>query len=164
LKNRVYLVVGIALVGYEPYITELLQRMGIELTVGMKKHLSDLWAHKKRVSALHKNTKFKKKRHEKKRVKMENEIKQAENKRRKQGFYKLGKGFNLCLPIVNPKANICHAGCGGTDHKTSQSKKCPMNLANKHAKAKRSKEDDDREIKELRARLKHLEDKRTINK
>jgi hypothetical protein len=66
LKIRVYLAVGIASVGYQPYVTELLNRLGIKVTEGMNKHLMDLWKKKKRVAAKQKEKDFKKQRHQKK--------------------------------------------------------------------------------------------------
>ena len=62
---------------------------------------------------------------------MEDEIKLAEKKRRNTGWYKPGEGFNICEPIVDPTIILCKAGCGGKDHKSSASRKCPLNLSNK---------------------------------
>jgi hypothetical protein len=149
LSTRVHLAVGIILVGYEPYLTELLKRMDVPLTEGTMKHFQRMWTAKRKMSAKHKDKEFKKRRHEKKKGKLEAEIKNAENKRRKQGWYKPGEGFNLCLPLVDPNSKLCRAGCGGTNHKTSQSKLCPMNLANKRAAAEASKEDSQKEIADI---------------
>jgi hypothetical protein len=88
---------------------------------------------------------------------MEEEMKNAEQKRRKQGFYKPGEGFNLCLPVVDPLSKLCRVGCGATDHKTKQSKKCPFNANRQHEKAKQNKLAADKEIKMLRKRLEELE-------
>jgi hypothetical protein len=157
LSNRIYLAVGIASVGYEPYVSELLSRMGIEMTEGMSKHLNSLWSHKKRVAALHKKKSFKLERHKKKKAKMESEMKLAEKKRRRDGFYKPGEGFNLCIPIVDPQQKLCRAGCGGTDHLTKQSAKCRFNLKRQFDTAIRSKEEADRKIEELLARIAEIE-------
>jgi hypothetical protein len=136
LSMRVHLAVGITLIGYEPYVKELLTHMGIQVTEGTARHLGKLWKKKKKMSDKHKDKAFKRKGHEKKRKKMDEEIKLAEKKRRKDGFYKPGEGFNLCLPIVEPKAReLCRAGCGRWDHKTSKSRKCLFNVNNQREAA-----------------------------
>jgi hypothetical protein len=121
--------------------------MGIEVTEGIAKHLDKMWQHNNMKSVRHKSLAYKRKRHESKRTKMDNKIKIAEKKRRNVGWYKPGEGFNECLPILDPNAKkLCRAGCGGTDHLTSQSKKCLFNLENKRLKAKTSMEQQSKEI------------------
>jgi hypothetical protein len=88
---------------------------------------------------------------------MEAEMKNAELRRRKQGYYKPGEGFNLCVAVADP--NLCRAGCGGTDHKTKQSKKCPLNLSRLREKADVSKQDLEKEIEILRKQIQALEAK-----
>jgi hypothetical protein len=88
LAMRIHLAVGITLVGYEPYLMELLTWMGIPaITEGLAKHLGKLWEQKQKMSTKHKDRAFKRERHDKKRKKMDDEIKQAEKKRRKEGWY-----------------------------------------------------------------------------
>jgi hypothetical protein len=123
--------------------------MGIEVTEGTSKHLDAMWAHKKRVSALHKDGAFKLKRHQGKRKKMEEEIRVAEKKRRNQGWYNPGEGFNACLPIIDESVKLCRAGCGGTDHKTLQSRKCSFNTQNKRDAAQKIKEQESKEIEAI---------------
>jgi hypothetical protein len=52
---------------------------------------------------------------------------------------------------------ICCASCGGTDHLTSQSKRCLFNLTNKLNVAKKQKAEKDNEIVILKARIYVLE-------
>jgi hypothetical protein len=157
LSVRVHLAVGITISGYKPFIQELLGRMGVELSEGTARHLDKLWREKQSKSSLRKQADYKNKRNEKKREKLEEEIKGAEKKRRATGWYKPGEGFNECLPLVDPKVKLCRAGCGGSDHLTSQSKKCPMNLQNKLAAAQSKKSTQEEEITSLKLRVQQLE-------
>jgi hypothetical protein len=152
LTLRINLAVGITLVGYEAYISELLSRMGIDLTPGTAKHLNALWKEKEKHSAKQKSLPAKRKRQESKRKKLNTEIQNAEKKRRKEGWYNPGEGFNSCLPIIDPTLRICRAGCGGTDHLTSQSRKCRFNLQNKVALAKIEKDNAEEEAARISAR------------
>ena len=128
LRARVYLAVGIVLVGYKEYISELLAKIGIEATSGVKQHLLRVNTRKYNNKSNRQSLEYKRKRQESNHAKIRDDIAKAEAKRRKTGFYKQGEGFNTCIPIdIVPK---CKA-CGSEDHKTSQSNKCPMNILNK---------------------------------
>jgi hypothetical protein len=162
LAVRIHLAVGITLVGYEQYIAQLCERMGIELTNGTAHHLRALWKAKDCHSTKQKKLSTKRQRQEGKRAKLEQEIQAAEKKRRKEGYYKPGEGFNECVPIIDPKVRLCRAGCGGTDHLTSQSRKCSLNLHNKVAAATRKKETEQEEIQRLYRRIRELEDKNSL--
>jgi hypothetical protein len=158
LSIRVHLAVGITIAGYKPFIQELLRRMGIQVSQGTSKHLRTLWEQKKKNSSKRKEASFKNERNEKRRAKLADEIKQAEKKRRTDGFYKPGEGFNLCLPIIDPtQKKMCRAGCGSSDHLTSQSKKCPFNIQNKVAKAQSQKSNQEEEIRLLKKKISELE-------
>jgi hypothetical protein len=116
-----------------------------------------LWDQKKKQSTKQKQLLVKRERHQKKRVKLKEEIQFAEKKRRKDGWYMPGEGFNLCLQIVDTDTKLCRTGCGGSDHKTSTSKKCKFNLQNKVEEATRKKNVQDNEIQLLRATIAELE-------
>jgi hypothetical protein len=159
LSIRVHLAVGITIAGYEPFLVELFHRVGIELTQGTSKHLKQLWKRKKAQQKKQKSAKFKNDRNSRKRQKLDLEIRNAEKKRRDGGWYQPGEGFNQCLPLLDPNSNLCKARCGRTDHKTSQSKKCPLNILNKRSAAQQKKDEQQKEIEELRARILILEGK-----
>jgi hypothetical protein len=64
-------------------------------------------------------------------------------------YYNPGEGFNACLPIIDESVKLCRAGCGGTDHKTSQSRKCSFNTQNKQGVAQRNKDQESKEIEAI---------------
>jgi hypothetical protein len=72
------------LIGYEPYIATLCDRMGIELTSGTATHLNKVWESKVNQAAKQKKPSHKREHQEGKRTKMEMEIQAAEKKRRKE--------------------------------------------------------------------------------
>jgi hypothetical protein len=160
LSLRIHLAVGINLVGYEPYLAELLNRMGITLTKGTAKHLNRIWIQKEKRAKKQKELSHKRDCQAGKRKKLDMEIEVAEKKRRKGAWYRPGEGFDDCLPVLEQakeQKKICRAGCGGTDHLTSQSKRCLFNLANKLSVAKKQKAEEDNEIAMLKARIDVLE-------
>jgi hypothetical protein len=159
LSVRIHLAVGITLVGYEVYIAELLNRMGIELTKGTAGHLNQIWKAKQAWSEKQKQLSHKRKRQDGKQSKLQREITDAEKKRRKEGWYKPGEGFNECLPVMETAGKVCRAGCGGTDHLTSQSRNCKYNMKNKLAVATTKKDAKQLEIDRLLARISELERK-----
>ena len=128
LQGRVFLAVGIVLVGYKSFIEQLLCRLGIEATEGTVRHLETIAKRKGAMSEQHKSIDYKRKRQEKNRKTLSEHIAKAEKKRRRTGFYKTGEGFNTCIPVVDSK-NAC-SQCGQLGHKSSRSTKCEMNIAN----------------------------------
>ena len=128
LKARVYLAVGINLVGYKVFLTRLLRRLGIRITKGTKRHLVAIAKRKDDLSEKHKSLPYKRKRQEQLRGRLKQHIEKAEKKRRKTGYYKQGEGFNTCIPIpvVDSSVKTCRH-CGGTGHKTNRSRNCPLN-------------------------------------
>ena len=132
LTARIYAVVGIMIVGYERFMTDILERLDIEVTEGTKKHMELFDEDRKRRQASSKKTNTKNKRQEKNRLKIAEQIREAEKKRRADGWYAPGEGFNTCLPVAHP--DQC-TKCEKFGHKTSRSKKCDMHYSNVRARA-----------------------------
>lgn len=124
LPGRVHLAIGIQIAGYERFMFGLLERLGISVTPGVRKHVKAIGRRKERHSQLHKTKEYKRKRQDVTRKKVKAHIQDAENKRRKNGFYAPGEGFNTCLPVLDP--NVC-PHCLKKGHKTTVSKQCNMN-------------------------------------
>ena len=124
--------IGITLVGYSEYVTGLLNKLGIEMTDGIRRHVTRLQKRKDRHQKLLRSLDYKRKRQESNRQKMKDHIAKAEKKHWKNGFYAIGEGFNTCIP-VEASANCPH--CNKPGHKTTTSKHCDMNIHNLKSKA-----------------------------
>jgi hypothetical protein len=94
LSLRIHLVVGITLVGYEPYLAELLNQMGITLTKGTAKHLNRIWVQKEKRAKKQKELSHKRDRQARKRKKLDMEIEVAEKEGQKGAWYRPGEGFD----------------------------------------------------------------------
>lgn len=154
LPGRVHLAVGIALVGHCRFMLGLLDWLGAEVTASVLKHADATGRKKKPHSEPHKTKEHKRKRQEATQKKVHEHIKVAENKRWKNGFYAPGEGFNMCLPVLDPR--MC-PHCQKKGHKTTARKMCDQNVpqVKKRAEAERRRRQEailDR-CKELNSKL-----------
>ena len=62
---------------------------------------------------------------------MRAQMAKAEKKRQKEGYYKTGEGFNICIPV---KTTAACRHCGQAGHKTMQSRLCTNNILNQKRK------------------------------
>lgn len=118
LRCRVASALGIHLIGFKPFVEKVLGRLGIKVTQGTVWYLHTAYRKKEVIHELHKKRDFKAKREESNRKKMQDQMKDVEKKRRKDGFYGPGEAFNVCLPVL-PTDACPH--CEKKGHKLTRS-------------------------------------------
>jgi hypothetical protein len=160
LQGRVYLAVGIQMVGFKTYLTQLMMRLGIEMTPGTEKFLDTVYNSKSAHHTLHSSLDYKRKRSEQTQSQLRELIQQAEKKRRKNSFYCPGEGFNSCIPL--DFTNRC-AACGGPDHKSRQSQRCTQSIQRLREEAEKRYSDQQQLVSVRMKELEDLEDNNNIN-
>jgi len=144
LAGRIHLAIGVILMGYKTYVVELLARLGIDATPGIRKHLHNLSLRKEKGKTLHCSMEYKRKRQQGNIDNMRKQMVHAEKRRRRGGvFYRPNEGMNNCIPapptpVLDPKGNevkVC-PHCGKTGHVSKRSKSCDENVSKVVERAK----------------------------